>query len=79
MINPMVLLKLKKMWEDFREDHPKLVPFAKEIRAGYLKEGTVFDLTVKDEQGNALNGSFRLSGKDVELFSDLMDVIQGNR
>ena len=79
MINPMDLLKLKKMWDSFREEHPRLVPFAKEVRDGYLKEGTLFELTVTDGEGNVLRGEFRLSGREVALFSDLMDVVQGNR
>lgn len=79
MINPMDLLKLKKMWDRFREEHPRLVPFAKEIRDGYLKEGTLFELKVTDEEGNVLSGDFRLSAREVALFADLMDVVQGNR
>ena len=49
MVNPMDFLKLKKMWEDFRDGHPRMMPFARAIAAGYIKEGTVFDLTVTDD------------------------------
>ena len=79
MVNPMDFLKLKKMWEDFRDGHPRMMPFARAIAAGYIKEGTVFDLTVTDAAGNAVRGNFRLTEKDLELFRDLAEIAQGIR
>ena len=29
MINPMDILKVKGMWDRFRNDHPKLIAFGK--------------------------------------------------
>ncbi|MBR0450443.1 MAG: hypothetical protein Q4D71_01170 [Oscillospiraceae bacterium] len=78
MINPMDILKLKGMWQQFRDAHPKLVAFAKAVRNGYVKEGSVFDLTVTDPEGNSIRTNFRLSESDLELFRQLAELVRGS-
>ena len=78
MINPMGLLKAKSSWEEFRKGHPKLVPFVKAVYQGYLKEGTVFDMTVTDADGNAIRCNFRLTAKDMELLKDVTEVLSSD-
>ena len=78
MINPMDFFKLKGMWEQFRNAHPKLVAFGKAVGGGYIKEGSVFDLTVTGPDGNSIRTNFRLSEEDLELFRQLTDIVRGS-
>ena len=78
MINPMDILRLKGMWQQFRDAHPKLVAFAQTVRNGYVKEGSVFDLTVTDPDGKSIRTNFRLSESDLELFRQLAEIVRGS-
>ena len=78
MINPMDILRLKGMWQQFRDAHPKLVAFVQAVRNGYVKEGSVFDLTVTDPDGKSIRTNFRLSESDLELFRQLAEIVRGS-
>ena len=78
MINPMDILKVKGMWDRFRNDHPKLIAFGKAVSGGYIQEGTVFDLTVTDPEGKSIRTNFRLSGEDLALFRELAEILRGS-
>lgn len=78
MINPLDVLRVKGMWEKFREAHPKIIAFGKAVRGGYVKEGSVFDLTVTDPDGKSIRANFKLSGEDIELFRQLAEILRGS-
>ena len=74
-LNPMVLLKIRKMWGDFTAAHPKLVPYFIELNSGgYIGEGSVIDITVTDADGRSLRCNMKVSADDIELIKSVADI-----
>ncbi|MCQ2434932.1 MAG: hypothetical protein MJ062_06815 [Oscillospiraceae bacterium] len=69
-MNPMALLKLKGLLNAFRENHPKVIPFFG-VAGRYVKEGTVIELKVKNEEGKDLLCNIKVTQQDIELFREI--------
>jgi hypothetical protein len=74
-LNPMVLLKIRKMWGDFTAAHPKLLPYFRELNSGgYIGEGSVIDITVTDADGRSLRCNMKVSADDIELIKSVAEI-----
>ena len=74
-LNPMVLLKIRKMWGDVTAAHPKLLPYFRELNSGgYIGEGSVIDITVTDADGRSLRCNMKVSADDIELIKSVADI-----
>ncbi|MBR5979232.1 MAG: hypothetical protein IK029_00385 [Oscillospiraceae bacterium] len=74
-LNPMMLLKIRKMWGQFTAAHPKLLPYFREIRnSGYVGDGSVIDITVTSPDGRDLRYNMRVSSEDLELLRSIADI-----
>lgn len=72
--NPMSLVKIKKMWEQFNEAHPRIMPYFKAVSNGYLAEGSVVEINVTDPEGRSLRCNMRLTAQDMELMKELAEM-----
>jgi len=73
-INPMALLKIKKLWDQFTTAHPKVMPYFREAASNYVGEGSIVDITVTDASGKSLRCNMRVTAEDIELFKSVADI-----
>lgn len=76
MLNPVKLMKIKRAWETFEDNHPKFINFIRALQYGYLKEGTVIEINVSTDEGKTISSNLKLSKEDIELFSSLSDMFR---
>lgn len=73
-INPMALMKMKQMVEDFNARHPKLGMFFRD--AGHrVDTGAVLELSVTSPNGEKIRTNFKVCEEDKELLSLLESLI----
>lgn len=66
-INPMQLLKLKGMWDQFTQRHPKFPAFLKALTQGAVTEGSVIEITVTTADGRRISSNLKVTKEDMEL------------
>ena len=74
-INPMTLLKIRRMWGEFTAAHPKILSYFRELSSsGYIGEDSVIDITVTDADGRSLRCNMKVTQNDLELIRSITDV-----
>ena len=74
-LNPMTLLKIRKMWGEFTAAHPKIIPYFRELNSsGYIGEGSVIEITVTDAEGRSLRCNMKVTANDIDLISAVADI-----
>lgn len=74
-LNPLALLKIRKMWGEFTEAHPRIIPYFRELSAsGYIREGSVIDINVTDTDGRSLRCNMRITENDLELIRSVAEI-----
>ena len=73
MINPMAFLKIKPLFEQFRERHPKFVAFLG-VAPQELCEDSVMEIKIKRADGCTTKTSLRISAEDLELVDQLRQL-----
>ena len=72
MINPMMLFKLKGLWDRITSNHPKMVPFGRTVFPAAIDVGTIVDVKVTDPNGKTYHYNMRIS----EFFSILLRIFE---
>ena len=76
-MNPMNLLQLKPVWNQFRANHPKLIQFIKAAaREGVMDEGTLIEINIKTGAGKSLSSNIRVQPSDLEFLRALKDMME---
>lgn len=70
-VNPASLLKLKKRYEIFSQQHPKILMFFKNVFVREIEPGTVIEIKVTDKDGKSAVTNMRLTPEDVETIQML--------
>lgn len=70
-INPMQLLKIKGLWDQFTGRHPKFPAFLKAMSQGAITEGSVLEITVTTAEGKVISSNLKVTAEDMELLSEL--------
>lgn len=65
-MNPMDLMKFAGKAGKFKEDHPKVIAFLKDIGM-QMKEGDVLELKYTAQDGTEKVTNFRLTPADIEI------------
>lgn len=73
-MNPMALLKLKPLFEKFRENHPRIPQFMHTASSG-IEDGGAIDIKVTNAAGQKIEASIKLNADDIELFDTLRKVL----
>lgn len=74
-MNPMALMRLKPMMEQFRERHPKFVQFFG-YAGSHLTEDAVLEISVTDADGKKIVTNIRLTPEDLALYNELQNMMQ---
>lgn len=69
-MNPMNIMKFKKLLENFRDNHPKFPLFLK-AASQRISEGSIVEVRVKDADGQEIVTNFVVNQQDIELFKEL--------
>jgi len=78
MVNPAMIFKVKSMWDEFTNNHPKLPRFFQAAASQPLEEGTVIELTIQRPNGDALTSNVRLTASDLALIDQLKELGTSN-
>ena len=70
-INPMQLLKMKGMWDQFTQRHPKFPAFLKAMSQGAITEGSILEITVTTADGRKLSSNLKITAEDMTLMEEL--------
>lgn len=70
MINPMAFLKIKPLFEQFRERHPRFVEFLG-AAPQQLGEDSILEIKIKSADGFTTKTNIRISAEDLELIEQL--------
>jgi hypothetical protein len=70
MMNPMAFLKIKPLFEQFRDRHPKFVAFLG-AAPQELGEDSLLEIKIKRADGFTTKTNIRISAEDLELISQL--------
>lgn len=76
-INPMQLLKMKGMWDDFTKRHPKFPAFLKAMSQGAITEGSVIEITVTTADGRKISSNLKVTKEDMELVEEVKNGMKG--
>ncbi len=69
--NPADMMRLKKNFQRFQADHPRVVAFFQAIR-GDVEEGTIVEIKVTTPEGKERITNMRLNPDDVETLNHLI-------
>ena len=76
-INPMQLLKLKGMWDQFTQRHPKFPASLKAMTQGAVTEGSVIEITVTTADGRKISSNLKVTREDMELVEEVKSGMKG--
>ena len=72
-INPMQLLKIKGLWDQFTVRHPKFPAFLKAMSQGAITEDSVLEMTVITPDGRKISTNLKVTAEDVEMIREIRD------
>ena len=78
MINPMALLKMKPLFQQFREHHPKFVEFLG-YAPQHLGEECLLEVSITQPDGEKAVTNIRISQEDLELVGQLKELLGANQ
>lgn len=78
MVNPAMIFKIKSMWDEFTNNHPKLPRFFQAVAGQSLEEGTIIELTIQRPGGDTLTSNVKLTASDLALIDQLKELGTSN-
>lgn len=73
-MNPIQMMKLKGMWDKFRERHPKFPLFINAVGNNCVVEGAVFEMDVTTPDGRHYATNLKLTAEDIETIEQLKSM-----
>lgn len=74
-MNPMALLQLKPLFEQFRDRHPKFVQFFG-CAGQSLGENALVEISVTDPEGKKIVTNMKITAEDLELYQNLQSLLR---
>lgn len=72
-MNPMMLMQIKGMLDDFKRNHPK-VPMFFSAAAQSIGEGSVIEITVTSPEGKKICTNMRVTADDLKLVEQMKSM-----
>jgi len=70
-MNPMALMKLMQMKNEFSANHPKFVAFLKMLISRPIEEGTLLEVTIVRPGEEPITANMKVNQSDLEMFEEL--------
>lgn len=74
-MNPMNLMKIKNLMEQFKQNHPK-VPLFLQTAGQHIGEGSVIEVSVTTEEGKNFCTNMKVTAEDMKLVEQLKKLSQ---
>lgn len=74
-MDPMKLLKFKKMLNGFEARHPKFIRFMNVVRTKGLAAGTIIEIKVTTPEGVDYTANMKVQPEDVECIRQLHEAL----
>lgn len=75
MKNPAALFKIKGMWEQFVQNHPKFPMFLNALKSSGMGEGSIIEIQITQPDGQQLKTNLKLTQSDLELVEQLKGLM----
>ena len=74
-MNPMNLIKLRSLFDRFKENHPK-VPLFFKAAVGSVREGSIIEIKVipPESDKQTIITSLKVNSEDIALFEELKEM-----
>lgn len=74
-MNPMNLIKLRSLFDRFKENHPK-VPFFFKAAVGSVREGSIIEIKVipPESDKQTIITNLKVNSEDIALFEELKEM-----
>ncbi len=72
-MNPMMLMQIKGMLDDFKRNHPK-VPMFFGAAAQSIGEGSIIEITVTSPEGKKICTNMRVTADDLRLVEQMKNM-----
>ena len=77
MVNPMMLFKIKGLWDRITSNHPKMVPFGRTVFPAAIDVGSIVDVKVTDPNGKTYHYNMRVSEDVMEAIREIEGIGRG--
>ncbi len=77
-INPMMLMQIQQRMQNFKQEHPKFIPFLMAVKDNALEEGSVFAVKVTTPEGKTIESNIKLTANDIETIRMMTDPANQN-
>ena len=74
MMNPMGLFKMKGLFDQLKQAHPRMIPFVQDVCSEAIGEGTLIDIRVTDPQGKVYHYNMRLTAEDMHAIEEVREA-----
>ena len=69
-MNPFELMKIKPLFENFTQDHPKLLMFVSAM-GGAVDKDSIIEMKVTTSDGQTMKTNIKVNDNDLALFQEL--------
>lgn len=73
-MNPLKLLQLKGLWNEFTSRHPKFPMFMSAVSRQGIQEGTIIEVKITSPDGRDYETNLKISQEDLELFQKIREI-----
>lgn len=75
MMNPAAIFKIKGLWDQFVQNHPKFPQFLSAVMNNGVREDSVLEIQVTQPDGQQMKTNIKVSQSDLELFEQLKSLM----
>ncbi|MGN0435136.1 MAG: hypothetical protein ACI4D8_00725 [Wujia sp.] len=72
-MNPMAMLKLKGLFDRFKNNHPKVPEFFVAATKS-IDEGSIIEINVTTSAGKKLCTNMKVTSEDLEMIKQIKDI-----
>lgn len=73
-MNPLKLMQLKSMLQGFKQRHPKLPLFFRDVVQHGVMEGSILQFQVTSPEGKKYAANIRLTKEDLLFLKEIQDL-----
>ena len=77
-MNPMILMQIQQKINNFKNEHPRVIPFFLALKDSSIQAGTIVDMKVTTPEGKEMQCNIKVTDNDIELFNLLMEMKNNN-
>lgn len=74
--NFMRIFELKKLWDRFVQNHPRLPLFGGAVARQAIREGSIIEISVTTAEGQNLVTNLKISADDMELLNEALQILR---